>query len=1023
VPLSAEFSVDGSSAVQAHEVAYGATVDLALLSLTGVRSIQWSIGDPDSDGSSAGTSHSSMVAPTITPAGAPTGATASFTMVADPGDGEGRACVVKCKVTDSGGNTAVAYRVVGVPNTRGYVPFVVDEALHRNATHGWTEEINSLLAGISTMPSVVDPDDDDKTIVLKDGVYNKVSAVVRHAGLHGFLPAASAATNVAALNTLITAVNALGGGTIVVPDGDYDCDSGAIVLKSNVHIHFAPNAVLDNPYFTATGTVGSEIVFDAPADRGASTIELDTATLDNGDWLRIASIVHAFSADAAEWQLGHQENYHNYLAEFVRVADASDPAEATLLNSTIFPYSNTPGADTDAGFANQVSVALKVTFVENVRVKGLRTRGKQALPLGPVHLTYCRDVVFEDCELIADEDESTILFRLTHCLDCHARGGRIVGRRTNIPGTSAANPVLFETCQGCTLNDVTIEGGFQGLDITWVASAPINRGGPSIACGAINCRAYGTNTDGFTSHDGNYANFFRGCTVFGSHFGIRIRSRADEISNCLVIGGGGDVSDAGLYVYQGAAVDCNVHDNIVQGTRRGLMFDLRSSLFASDYFDLFELIGNNAHIHNNKIYDCASHGILVELADTTAVSVGPRLINNEVHRPGADGDGIRVRAYNNGTIIKGLYVYGLQGTNAAIRYEANIKRLHIDDVHCYGGAVGAPAISGPSAATFLTDATTFPAGEAEAFLHIGAVYTDAATPSEFVIQDADAYLRPHWAGLSNRTYVDVFTANGTWTKRLGALTVKVFLVGEGGPGGSGAKYGAGVQCGGGGGGGAAAVLEHTFLASGLSDTVAVTATAAGKGGASQSTNSSDGKAGSGQVAAVFGAYLTAGNGSAGGGGTNAAGGTAGSSSSGDPEGSAGGAGGFGAAGSAGSTAFNGGASGGGGGGGLSAADGEFDGGAGGGSRFMTTTSGAAGGKAGGTVAGTDGVTLGVDACAQGGGGGGGASSKSGNAGKGGAGGKYGAGGGGGGAARNDTGDSGEGGAGGAPLCVAITYCE
>jgi hypothetical protein len=145
--LSADFSVGGDSTVVAHSVAYGATVNLALLSLTGVREVAWTIGDPDSEGSTAGTSHSSLVAPTITPAGAPTGATASFTMVADPGDGEGRSVTVKCKVTGQNGATAAAYRIVGVRNAKGIIPYAVDEALYRNATVGWTETANTALAG------------------------------------------------------------------------------------------------------------------------------------------------------------------------------------------------------------------------------------------------------------------------------------------------------------------------------------------------------------------------------------------------------------------------------------------------------------------------------------------------------------------------------------------------------------------------------------------------------------------------------------------------------------------------------------------------------------------------------------------------------------------------------------------------------------------------------------------------------------------------------------------------------------
>ena len=143
--LDASFSIEGLSTRQAYEVAYGATVDLAVLSLTGASIISWSIDS---------VSHESMTSPTITSAGSPTGATASFPMPSDPGDGQGRACVVKLLLTDSGGNTAVDYRLVGVPNTRGIVPLCPGESLARHASRGWSDVINECISAPTTAPEV-----------------------------------------------------------------------------------------------------------------------------------------------------------------------------------------------------------------------------------------------------------------------------------------------------------------------------------------------------------------------------------------------------------------------------------------------------------------------------------------------------------------------------------------------------------------------------------------------------------------------------------------------------------------------------------------------------------------------------------------------------------------------------------------------------------------------------------------------------------------------------------------------------
>src|SRR5690349_7039033 len=105
--LSAEFSVNGSSVVQAHSVAYGATVTLAALSLE-FHGIDWEI---------VASSKSGLTAPTISLSGAPTGSTATFTQVADPGDGLGRSWGIKCTQRDQQGNTSVVYRVIGTANS------------------------------------------------------------------------------------------------------------------------------------------------------------------------------------------------------------------------------------------------------------------------------------------------------------------------------------------------------------------------------------------------------------------------------------------------------------------------------------------------------------------------------------------------------------------------------------------------------------------------------------------------------------------------------------------------------------------------------------------------------------------------------------------------------------------------------------------------------------------------------------------------------------------------------------------
>jgi hypothetical protein len=128
--LDASFTVDGDPNPGVHVSTTSTTVDLALLSTSGASLIEWSIvaaSDPDA------------TLPTITPAGSPSGATASFTMGASSGSGidAGVGYIVKCRVSNTNGESAEQTTIVGSIGYAGIVPLVPGEELERHATHGW----------------------------------------------------------------------------------------------------------------------------------------------------------------------------------------------------------------------------------------------------------------------------------------------------------------------------------------------------------------------------------------------------------------------------------------------------------------------------------------------------------------------------------------------------------------------------------------------------------------------------------------------------------------------------------------------------------------------------------------------------------------------------------------------------------------------------------------------------------------------------------------------------------------------
>lgn len=91
----------------------------------------------------------------------------------------------------------------------------------------------------------------------------------------------------------------------------------------------------------------------------------------------------------------------------------------------------------------------------------------------------------------------------------------------------------------------------------------------------------------------------------------------------------------------------------------------------------------------------------------------------------------------------------------------------------------------------------------------------------------------------------VFTANGTWTKPVGATSVYIRVIGAGGPGGSGRRGAAGSARSGGTGGGSGAYSFALFSAAELPATLNVVVATGGTAGAAVTVNSTNGNDGVG----------------------------------------------------------------------------------------------------------------------------------------------------------------------------------
>ncbi len=532
------------------------------------------------------------------------------------------------------------------------------------------------------------------------------------------------------------------GGTVYVPHGTYGTGAGwTAALPSGVSLEGDGDAsILVNCYMSATGSAGGEIAFAAPAAKGASTISIPATGL-TGSWLRLSSCINMQSTDAGRDQLGHDPSAAGFLGEFVQVLVGS-AGSATLSGGTVWPYSNTPGGDSGSF---TTSVARAVTF-HSGSIRKVKFLGKNSAQNQNIQATLCKGLVIDDVTFDSN-DITNQCVRFLYCLDCHVRDSRLVGKRTSVPAGSTANPFVMLSSQGCTGSGLSVYYGNQGVDIDCMPNDATYRGGPSIGCGVVNSQAFDCATDGFTSHWGCYGSFVENVRTSGCARGVRLRDRGSSVRGAKLVSSSAGVG-IGVLVDNAATMDSEVTGCEIVGFLEGIQYDHS----ATGYATLESLLGNSlASAHDNKIRDCADHGIYLATAYTSATMVGPRIVDNDIQN--CTDDAIQVNSYWNGTVVDRNRITTVPTTMGGVRYNANIKRLYIGTNHIFGVNATGFAVIGAGSASFMTDAVTFPAGEAEAFLYIAPQVTDAATGFVFgsVIRDVTAQLAPRVFGFGPTT--------------------------------------------------------------------------------------------------------------------------------------------------------------------------------------------------------------------------------------------------------------------------------
>lgn len=275
---SADFTINGTPLPAAVAVSYGATVTLALVSTSGVRSVEWSI---------VGVSEAGTVAPVITPAGSPSGATATLTMPSDPGGGLGRSFLVQCVINggrDDEGTHQPGYTmrgIFGAANSAGLVPLAVGEVYERDAVQGWTDVVNRALAapggggGGLTPPD--DPTDDGKIAAASSGDLAYIAQTYVGGGvialgttnpaIGAFSMPAGCFLGVGALGSMVAAFGSGGGGGTPAARASYrgrGTQASPTAVQPGDKLYAETVSGSDGGSSPAVGATWSYVAYDTP---------------------------------------------------------------------------------------------------------------------------------------------------------------------------------------------------------------------------------------------------------------------------------------------------------------------------------------------------------------------------------------------------------------------------------------------------------------------------------------------------------------------------------------------------------------------------------------------------------------------------------------------------------------------------------------------------------------------------------------------------------------------------------------
>lgn len=634
-------------------------------------------------------------------------------------------------VTATGDNTTTAYSLpASLSGSSSAILVGVDGAVQRPDTYAVAG--STLTFGVAPPSGAVI---DIRVLTSVDAASSATAAAASAAAAAASAATVLAVTDVIAPSDGVTSALAIlqaaltsGAKYLRLPAGNYLCNGTLTIPTGVVFEGEGDGTVLINATIETTGTYGSEVPVTVAAARGDTTLTVDTSGLAVGDWVYIKSVTNALSSDAGADRLGVPTGSFlgAYFSEFARVNSLTSTV-LTIAGATLFPYTITAGGSSGV---RTTSTVAKVTFSQGGAIRRMKFSGADGSPTYVIKPSWARNFVIEDCTIDMGSTYTPVI-QPENCLGVKVLNCRIITDPYGIgSATPSRNSIRLVACQDCVIDGCDVEGGYQCADVTYTDLSGVSTGNTIQNCTFRNA------LEGATTHSGVYGGSISNNRIIDCLGGIRVRSMFTRVIGNEI---NGKLSGIGINVTSGFSGGIVVSGNTITGQLYGIVVDHESDIGTVDA----SLYPGRCVISNNTIRN-ASTGILAygNIGGATT-RLSPSLIRGNVI-DACRNRGIYVVAYTNGVTIDGNLITGPfdAASRAGIEWGANVQYLSVVNnvLHYLGASIY--GLRGPGTGSMMTDLTTFPAGEAEAYLTLRdnlVLGFAAAFESTGILRNAGAY--------------------------------------------------------------------------------------------------------------------------------------------------------------------------------------------------------------------------------------------------------------------------------------------